>query len=96
MTATTSMVHVRVDASLQAQAAETLATMGLTVPDAIRVFLTRVVADRELPFALNVPNASTRAAMAEASQIIQSRRTRFANPDALLNDLEKVSRQNEE
>ncbi len=28
--------------------------------------LTRVAADEELPFELNVPNAATRAAMAEA------------------------------
>ena len=52
MAATTTMVHVRVDEHVKAQAAETLALMGLTVSDAIRVFLTRVVADGELPFAL--------------------------------------------
>ncbi len=34
--------------------------MGLTVSDAIRVFLTRVVADKELPFALKAPNATSR------------------------------------
>ena len=51
MAATTTMVHVRVDENVKAQAAETLASMGLTVSDAIRVFLTRVVADKELPFA---------------------------------------------
>jgi addiction module RelB/DinJ family antitoxin len=51
------MVHVRVDENVKAQAAETLASMGLTVSDAIRVFLTRVVADKELPFALKAPNA---------------------------------------
>lgn len=91
MAATTTMVHVRVDENVKAQAAETLASMGLTVSDAIRVFLTRVVADKELPFALKAPNASSRAAMAEASEIIKSRRARFANSDALLNDLDKVS-----
>lgn len=91
MAATTTMVHVRVDENLKAQAAETLASMGLTVSDAIRVFLTRVVADKELPFAIKAPNASSRAAMAEASEIIKSRRARFANSDALIDDLEKAS-----
>lgn len=57
MAATTTMVHVRVDENIKAQAAETLASKGLTVSDAIRVFLTRVVADKELPFALRAPNA---------------------------------------
>ena len=64
--ATTTMVHVRVDERLKAQAAATLAAMGLSVSDAVRVFLTRVVAEQQLPFALQVPNAETRAAMAEA------------------------------
>ena len=39
MAATTTMVHVRVDENVKAQAAETLASMGLTVSDAIRVLI---------------------------------------------------------
>lgn len=74
--AATSMVHVRVDENIKAQATETLASMGLTISDAVRVFLTRVVADKELPFALKAPNATTRAAMAEANDIVQNRRAR--------------------
>lgn len=92
MAATTTMVHVRVDENIKVQAAETLAAMGLTVSDAIRVFLTRVVADQELPFALKAPNATTRAALAEADELIKSRRARFATADALLNALEEASR----
>ena len=91
MAATTTMVHVRVDENVKAQAAETLASMGLTVSDAIRVFLTRVVADKELPFALKAPNATSRVAIAEADEIIKSRRARFATADSLLNGLEEAS-----
>lgn len=91
MAASTTMVHVRVDENIKTQAAETLASMGLTVSDAIRVFLTRVVADQELPFAIKAPNASSRAAMAEASAIIKTRRARFSNAAALIDDLEKTS-----
>ena len=79
------------DENIKAQAAKTLASMGLTVSDAVRVFLTRVVADQELPFALKAPNATSRVAIAEANQIVQSRHARFATADALLNDLEKAS-----
>ena len=86
------MVHVRVDENIKAQATETLASMGLTLSDAIRVFLTRVVADQELPLALKAPNATSRAAIAEANALIQSRRARFATADALLHDLEEASR----
>jgi DNA-damage-inducible protein J len=88
--AATTMVHVRVDENVKAQAAETLASMGLTVSDAIRVFLTRVVADKELPFAIKAPSAASRAAMAEASEIIKSRRARFATSGALINALEEA------
>ncbi len=91
MAATTAMVHVRVDENIKTQAAETLASMGLTVSDAVRVFLTRVVADKELPFALKAPNARSRAAIDEANEIISSRRARFITANALLNDLEEAS-----
>ena len=89
--AATTMVHVRVDENVKAQASETLASMGLTVSDAIRVFLTRVVADKELPFAIKAPNAASRAAMAEVSEIIKSRRARLATSGALIDDLEEAS-----
>ena len=71
--ATTAMVHVRVDETLKAQAADTLAAMGLSLSDAVRVFLTRVVAEQGLPFELKAPNAATRAALAEAEAIIRTR-----------------------
>jgi DNA-damage-inducible protein J len=68
-------------------------SMGLSVSDAVRVFLTRIAAEQQLPFALKVPNATTRAAMAEADEIIKTRRTRFATANELFDDLEKNSRQ---
>ncbi|GHU06134.1 hypothetical protein AGMMS50225_00010 [Betaproteobacteria bacterium] len=90
--ATTAMVHVRVNEQIKAQAAETLAAMGLSVSDAVRVFLMRVVADKQMPFALKVPNAETRAAMAEADEIARTHRTRFDTAAGLFDDLEKNSR----
>ena len=91
--ATTSMVHVRVDDQIKAQAKETLAAMGLSVSDAVRVFLMRVVADKQMPFALKAPNEATRAAMVEADEIARSHQARFATAADLLNELEKNSRQ---
>ena len=89
--ATTAMVHVRVDEQIKSQATETLAAMGLSVSDAVRVFLMRVVADKQMPFALKAPNAETRAAMAEADEIARTRRARFGTAAELFNDLEKSS-----
>ncbi|WP_297462965.1 type II toxin-antitoxin system RelB/DinJ family antitoxin [Ferrovum sp.] len=89
---TTTMVHVRINEQLKDQATETLASMGLSVSDAVRVFLTRVVADQQLPFALKVPNTQTRVAMNEANEIVQSRRMRFDTATELMDDLEQNSR----
>ena len=90
--ATTTMVHVRVDEQIKAQASATLAAMGLSVSDAVRVFLMRVVADKKMPFELKVPNVETRAAMDEADEIARTRRVRFDNASELFDDLEKNSR----
>ena len=89
--ATTTMVHVRVDEQVKAQATKTLAAMGLSVSDAVRVFLMRVVAEKQLPFALKVPNVETRAAMTEADEIVRTRHARFATATELFDDLEKNS-----
>ena len=87
--AATAMVHVRVDEQIKAQATETLAAMGLSLSDAVRVFLMRVVADQQMPFALKAPNAETRAAMAEADEITRTRNARFGSAAELFQDLEK-------
>ena len=89
--ATTTMVHVRVDEEMKKQATETLGAMGLSVSDAVRVFLKRVVAEKQLPFELKAPNATTLAAMEEADEIVRTRRTRFATATELFDDLEKNS-----
>lgn len=86
-----TMVHVRVDEQTKAEATATLAAMGLSMSDAVRVFLRRVAVEKALPFPLRVPNAETRAAMAEADELARSRNARFATPDALFADLEKNS-----
>lgn len=92
MTAHTSMLHVRVDDETKVQATEALAAMGMSVSDAIRLFLRRVVIDQAFPIELKVPNAETRAAMEESRSLMAARHARFATPDALFDDLEKNSR----
>jgi len=64
--AATEMVHVRIDKRVKTRAAKTLAAMGLSVSDAVRVLLMRVATEKALPFEIKVPNAATAAAMQEA------------------------------
>lgn len=43
------MLHVRIDEDLKVAATDVLAHYGLTVSDAVRIFLTRVVAENGMP-----------------------------------------------
>ena len=52
MSAQTSMLHVRVDNKIKAEAAEHLANFGLTLSDAVRILLTRVAKEGALPAGL--------------------------------------------
>ena len=88
-----SMLHIRIDDDTKTQATEALAAMGLSVSDAVRLFLHRVVIDQAMPIELKVPNAKTRAAIKESRAMMAARRARVATADALLDDLEKNSRE---
>jgi DNA-damage-inducible protein J len=83
--ATDTVVRARIDAATKDKASEALAAMGLSVSDAIRLLLVRVAADKELPFPVKVPNATTRKAMAELDQ---GKGKRFASAEELFKDLD--------
>lgn len=80
----TTMIHVRLDENLKNEAVSALEAMGLSLSDAIRVFLTRVVAEQQIPFTLRVPNAETQQAMHEARAMTQAR---FAHSGELFDAL---------
>ena len=54
MAGRTSMLHVRVDEELKARASQTLADVGLSVSDAMRILLARVAKEGGLPAGLTV------------------------------------------
>jgi DNA-damage-inducible protein J len=83
--ATDTTVRVRIDAQTKAQATAVLENMGLSVSDAVRLLLLRVADERRLPFENpKVPNAATRAAMAELER---GEGKTFESVDALFEDL---------
>jgi DNA-damage-inducible protein J len=82
--AATEMVHVRIDKRVKTKAAKTLAAMGLSVSDAVRVLLTRVATEKALPFEIKVPNAATAAAMQDARK---GGLPSFSTVSALMSDL---------
>jgi DNA-damage-inducible protein J len=94
MTAQTSMLHIRVDDDIKDQATLSLAAMGQSISDAVRLFLRRVVIDQAFPLELKVPNAETVAAIEESRAMTAKRRARFSTADDLFASLEKNSGQN--
>ena len=61
--AATATVHIRVDQKVKEKAAKTLAAMGLSVSDVVRMLLVRVATEKGLPFEVRVPNRKTLAAL---------------------------------
>jgi DNA-damage-inducible protein J len=79
-----TMVHVRVDEKVKEKACATLAKMGMSVSDAVRMMLVRIAAEKALPFEVRVPNATTIKAMQSADK---KQGKRFRSPEALFEDL---------
>ncbi len=61
----TTDVRCRIDTKTKHDASEVIEAMGLSVSDAIRIFLKRVATEGTIPFDLRIRNAKTIAAMAE-------------------------------
>lgn len=82
--ASVDVVRARIETGLKKEATVVLAAMGLSVSDAIRLMLVRVVSDKALPFDVRIPNAETQAAMRD---IQDGNVTRFDSVEALMADL---------
>jgi DNA-damage-inducible protein J len=79
-----SVVRARIDDSIKQEASIVLASMGLTVSDAMRMMLTRVAREQALPFEPLVPNAATIKAMKEARS---GKTKKYATLESLMADL---------
>ncbi|WP_020559801.1 type II toxin-antitoxin system RelB/DinJ family antitoxin [Thiofilum flexile] len=63
-----ALVTTRIDENIKQEASQVLATMGLTVSDAVRLMLTKIAREHRFPFELHEPNAETIQAMLEARE----------------------------
>lgn len=80
----TADVRCRIETDLKEQATAVLHNCGLSLSDAMRLFLRQVVATQGLPFEVRVPSEKTARALAEASEI----RRQFDSMDAMLRELD--------
>jgi DNA-damage-inducible protein J len=74
----------RQDEAVKEEAAAVLASMGLTVSDAVRLMLTKIAKEHALPFEPLAPNELTVHAMKEARR---GKLQPFEDVDALMADL---------
>ena len=88
-----AMLHVRMNTEMKRKAIETLAAMGLSASDAVRLLFHRIAADQAFPLELKVPNAQTQRAMAESEEMMKQGKARFANADEMFTKLEEASSQ---
>ncbi|KQQ63105.1 hypothetical protein ASF66_01795 [Pseudomonas sp. Leaf129] len=91
MATQTSMLHVRVDDDIKAQANAALGHIGMSMSEAVRIFLHRIAVDQAFPLELKVPNAKTRLALSEAEEITRDKKARFESLDELFDDFKKNS-----
>ena len=71
------MIHARIDPRLKKSAELVFSKIGISTTEAISLFLKQVELHKGLPFPVAIPNAETRAAMAEAND--PSRLSRYSS-----------------
>lgn len=91
--AKTANVNVRIDPETKASAEQLFSSFGITVTDAINIFLHKSLMEGGLPFEMKQPrfNLETEAAIEEARCIIAGKVTtkRYSSTKELFQDLEK-------
>lgn len=75
--AKTAVINIRTEPDIKAQAEALYKSMGVSLSDAINMFLYKSIESRGLPFSLvrEIPNAETMAAIQEAEDIAAGRKS---------------------
>ena len=91
MSTKNSMIQVRVKQELKFAAEDVLDKLGLTISQAVTLFLAQVALKGEIPFTISLPkpNLETQSAMIEVDQAIRngSELSTYQNTDDLFRDL---------
>jgi len=86
----TSILNLRIEPEVKASAEELFGSFGLTVTDAVNVFLRQSIMRGGFPFEIvrHRPNAATQAAIAEAERLLNDPRAKsFKSMEELRGDL---------
>jgi uncharacterized protein len=82
----TGYINTRVAPALKAEAENVLERLGVSTTEAITMFLSQVVLQQALPFLVRIPNAETAAALREAKQNPEIRKT-YEGVEAMMKDI---------
>ena len=87
--AKSASMYIRIDPQVKSDVENIYAQYGMSITDAINVFLYTSRNVGGLPFDLrpSIPNAETLEAMREGNEIIKSGKTRFNNAKDMLREL---------
>ena len=87
--AKTASMYIRIDPQIKSDVEAVYAQYGMSITDAINVFLYTSRNIGGLPFDLrpSKPNAETLEAISEGNEIIKSGKTRFSNAEEMLQEL---------
>jgi DNA-damage-inducible protein J len=66
MTENNDVIRARINGRIKSEAAAVLSAIGLTPSDAFRLLMTRIAADKAMPFEPLIPNRETIEAMKAA------------------------------
>jgi len=72
MSTADAFIRVRLDKELKSEASEILSAMGLSISDLVRMTLTKLVHERDIPFSTYVPNKETIEAMNEKPEELKT------------------------
>ena len=84
----TAYINSRLEVATKKDAEAVFRKLGLSPSDAIRLFYKQVALSHGLPFEVKIPNATTRAAIAElVNPRTRAKLPRFSSVESLLKDL---------
>lgn len=90
--AKTATINIRIEPDIKKQAEALFSSFGITVSDAVNMFIRMSLMEGGMPFALKQPrfNAETEAAMREAREIAKGTKTakKYHSVDDMFKDID--------
>lgn len=71
--AKSAILNIRTDPDIKSRAEQLYRSFGITLTDAVNIFLRKSIMEGGLPFDMRNPNAETLAAMRETEEILADR-----------------------